>query len=60
VEVLVLRMGSGFDVSTSSWDDAGHPSAPFAPFNSPRWRSPMSEGDAALAFEHWAVSGYPR
>ena len=61
VELLVLRMGSGFDVSTSNWDDAKRPSnAPFVPFNSPRWRSPMSEGDAALAFAHWAASGYPR
>ncbi len=39
VEVLVLRMGSRFDVSTSSWDDEKRPScAPFEPFNSPRWR----------------------
>ena len=61
VEVLVLRMGSGFDVSASSWDDEGRPpNAPFVPLNSKRWRTPMSEGDAALAFEHWAASGYPR
>ena len=61
VELLVLRMGSGFDVSASSWDDADdRPSAPFLPFNSPRWHSPMSEGDAALAFEQWAATGYPR
>lgn len=61
VELLVLRLGSGFDVSASSWDDAEQaPSNPFLPLNSPRWRSPMSEGDAALAFEHWAATGYPR
>ena len=61
VEVLVLRMGGGFDVSVSIADDpGGAASAPFVPLNSRRWSSPMSEGNALLAFEDWAASGYPR
>jgi hypothetical protein len=61
VELLVLRLGNGFDVSASSWDDPEQPpNNPFLPLNSPRWRSPMSEGDAALAFEDWATTGYLR
>jgi hypothetical protein len=61
VEVLVLRMGQGFDVSVSHRDDpTSAPGAPFLPLNSTRWSSPMSEGNALLAFEDWAASGYPR
>jgi hypothetical protein len=61
VELLVLRMGSGFDVSAASGDESeGGSDAVFAPLNSPRWRSPMGEADAAMAFEDWASRGYPR
>ena len=61
VEVLVLRMGAAFDVSVSIADDPTDASnAPFGPLNSPHWSSPISEGNAVLAFEDWAASGYPR
>jgi hypothetical protein len=53
-------MGHGFDVSVSNAaDPTAAPDAPFLPLNSARWNSPMSEGDALLAFEDWAASGYP-